>query len=51
MKMPPRDAWNCTLRDFVSIMTYRDKKNQIKEYSFEEQQDLISQFELRGLIG
>jgi len=48
--MSADDAWSCTLRDYVSILTHSEKKSVRVSTSQESQEEIIEHFELQGLM-
>jgi len=47
--MSPKDAWNCTLREYMMISTYKEGRAAAKEYSGDNQRDMLENFKMREL--
>ncbi len=47
--IPISDAWNCTLREYIVLMTYKDKKAIRPHQSEESRVEAEEHFELMSL--
>lgn len=44
--IPPKDAWNCTLREYLMISTCKEKKSIRVEKSQDSQEEIEEHFKL-----